>query len=124
MRTSIAALGIAGFLLAGTAAATLRIVEQGIETSTLSVSLPDDNTGSIAVSACASCKPMVLRLSPESRFFIGKSQVTYAEIRSLARGGASRQLNIFYESKGRAITRLVVPGARPAPPAVQQQRKD
>ncbi|HKE44534.1 MAG TPA: hypothetical protein VKB41_08350 [Steroidobacteraceae bacterium] len=123
MRTSIAALALTALLAAGTAAATLRVVELGIETSTLSVSLPDDISGSIAVTSCTTCKPMVLRLSPASRYFIGKSEVTYAEIRSLSRGGASRQLNIYYQVKGREITRLVVAGQRPAP-AVQPQRKD
>jgi len=122
MRTSIAALGLSLLLLAGSATATLRIVELGIETSTLSVSLPDDISGSIAVTGCASCKPMVLRLSSESRYFIGKSQVTYAQLRSLARGATSRQLNIYYQAKGREITRLVVPGPAPvAAPKVQQR---
>lgn len=119
MRKSIAILGLTALLLAGSATATLRIVELGIETSTLSVSLPDDSSGSIAVTACASCKPMVLQLAPGSRYFIGKSQVTYAQLRSLARTSNSRQLNIYYQAKGREITRLVVPGTAPASTGVQ-----
>jgi hypothetical protein len=121
MRKSIAALGLTALLLAASATATMHIVELGIETSTLTVSLPDDTTGSIAVTACASCKPMVLQLSPGSRYFIGKSQVTYAQLRSLARSGDSRQLNIYYQAKGREITRLVVPGPAPTAPVLQQR---
>ena len=114
-RTSLAALGLAALLIAGAAGASLRIVEQAIETSTLSISLPDDVTGSIAVTACDGCKPLLLRLSPGSQYFVGKSPVTYAEFRSLAVGSGARQLNIFYDGKARTITRLVVPGSRPAP---------
>lgn len=120
-RTLLAALGLAALLMAGGAGASLRIVEQAIETSTLSISLPDDVTGSIAVTACDGCKPVLLRLSPASQYFVGKSPVTYGEFLSLARGSAARQLNIFYDGKGRTITRLVVPGSRPAP--AQQPRK-
>lgn len=112
--TSLVALGLAALLVAGGAGATLRIVEQAVETSTLRISLPDDVGGSIAVTACSTCKPMVLRLSPDSQFFVGKSPVTYAQFRSLARDSA-RQLNIFYDGKGRTITRLVVPGSRLEP---------
>ncbi len=123
-RTSLAALGLAALLMADGAGASLRIVEQAIETSTLSISLPDDVTGSIAVTACDGCKPLLLRLSPGSQYFVGKSPVTYAEFRSLAVGSGARQLNIFYDGKGRTITRLVVPGSRPAPaPAPAQPRK-
>jgi hypothetical protein len=115
IRTSFAALGIAALLAAGGASATLRIVEQGIETSTLSISLPDDASGSIAVSACAACKPMLLQLSSDSKYFIGKTPVTYAQLRSAASGASSRQLNIYYDAKGRTITRLVVSGQPSAP---------
>ena len=119
-RTSLAVIGLIALLTAGAAGAALHIVEQAIETSTLSISLPDDVTGSIAVTACGGCKPLLLRLSPDSRYFVGKSPVTYAEFLSLTRGTAARQLNIFYDGKGRTITRLVVAGTRPAP---QQPRK-
>ena len=112
--TSFVALGLAALLVTSGASATLRIVEQAVETSTLSVSLPDDVSGSIAVTPCSTCKPMLLRLAPESQFFVGKSAVTYAQFRSLARDSA-RQLNIFYDGQGRTITRLVVPGSRPEP---------
>lgn len=113
MRTSLAALGIAALLLSGNATATLRIVEQGVETTTLSVSLPDEAAGSISVTPCGGCKPLLLQLAPSSLYFIGKAAVSYAELKSLARSSA-RQLDIFYEAKGRTITRLVVSGQRPA----------
>ena len=114
IRTSFAVLGIAALLAAAGAGATLRIVEQAIETSTLSTSLPDDESGSLAVSACNGCKPVLLQLSSKSQFFVGKTPVTYAQLRAAA-GVAARQLNVFYDAKGRTITRLVVSGQQGAP---------
>jgi biopolymer transport protein ExbD len=114
IRTSFAVLGLTALLAAGGAQATLRMVEQAIETSTLSTSLPDDSTGSLAVSACNGCKPVLLRLSSDSKYFIGKTPVTYAQLRAAA-SNAARQLNVFYDAKGRTITRLVVSGQSSAP---------
>ncbi len=114
IRTSVAILGIAALLMATGSGATLRMIEQAIETSTLTTSLPDDVTGSLAVSSCAGCKPVLLRLSSDSQYFIGKTPVTYAQFRAAA-SSAARQLNVFYDTKGRTITRLVVPGQQSTP---------
>ena len=109
-----------GLTLAFTAApleaTTFRIVEQAVETSTMSISVPDKNAGSLAVKACPSCKPMLLRLTPETRYLIGKTEVPYAEFVDLARGSSDRGLGIFYDGKERTITRLIISGTRVTPP--------
>jgi hypothetical protein len=120
-RTSFAVLAMAALLGASSAASTLRMVEQAIETSTVTTSLPDDATGSMAVSACAGCKPVLLRLSSDSQYFVGKTPVSYAQLRAAA-SDTTRQLNVFYDAKGRTITRLVVSGHLPAP--VRQPHKN
>ena len=51
---------------------------------------------------------------PKSQYFVGKTPVTYAQLRAAA-GAAARQLNVFYDAKGRTITRLVVSGQQGAP---------
>jgi hypothetical protein len=121
IRIALSVLGLAASLTAAAAGATLRMVEQAVETSTLTTSLPDDASGSIAVSACAGCKPVLLQLSSKSQYFIGKTPVTYAQLRAAA-NGSSRQLNVFYEAKDRTITRLVVSGGQSTP--VRQPHKD
>ena len=114
IRIALSAFGLAALLTAATAGATLNMVEQAIETSTMATSLPDEASGSIAVSSCAGCKPMLLQLTSKSQYFIGKTPVTYAELRAAA-NDSSRQLNVFYQAKDRTITRLVVSGGHSAP---------
>ncbi len=98
------------------ALAGLKVVEQAIETSTYVVSLPDDSGGSMAVTSCGQCKPMLLRLTPRSRFLVGGAQVPYAEFLVLARGSGDKGLNIFYDRKTGTITRLTLSGVRRATP--------
>jgi hypothetical protein len=114
-RWLFSAVGLALALTAVAAPAALRVVEQAVETSTLSISLPDRDSGSIAVKSCASCKPMLLRLTPSTQFMVGKSQVSYAEFSALARSAADRNLGVFYDGKEHTITRLVMFGAELAP---------
>jgi hypothetical protein len=114
-RWLIPAVGLALALTAVHAPAALRIVEQAVESSTLSVSLPDRDSGSIAVKSCADCRPMLLRLTPSTRFVVGGSEVSYAEFSALARGGTDRSLGVFYDGKEHTITRLVIFSAEFAP---------
>ncbi len=99
--------------------AGLKILEHAVETSTLVVSLPDSSTGSMAVKSCPSCKPMLLRLTPSSKFLVGRTPVPYAEFVALTRGASDRGLGIFYDRESRTITRLIIAGTRLASP---QQR--
>jgi hypothetical protein len=98
-------------------AAGFKVLEQAIETSTFVVSLPDGDTGSMAVKSCPQCKPLLLRLTPQSRFVVGGgAQVPYAEFLALARGSGDQGLNIFYDAKSGTITRLAMNGVHRAPP--------
>jgi hypothetical protein len=110
------ALGVV--LAGGTAAAApgIKVVEQAIETTTYVVSLPEGSNGSMAVKSCAQCKPVLLRLTPRSTFLIGSTPVKYSEFRAIARDAENRGLNIFYDGKSGAITRLRINGVRFAPP--------
>ena len=110
---------ILGVTLAGVAlpaAAALKVIEQAIETSTFVVSLPDGHTGSIAVKPCKQCKPLLLRLTPKSRFLVSGAQVPYSEFVALARGAGEHGLDIFYDGKSGTITRLLMNDVRRAPP--------
>jgi hypothetical protein len=109
------ALALMGSTLSASAAG-LKVVEQAIETSTFVVSLPDGDTGSMAVKSCGQCTPVLLRLTPRSRFMVGGAQVPYAEFLALARGSGNQGLNIFYDRKSGSITRLLMNGVHRAPP--------
>ena len=109
------ALGLVGSTL-NASAAGLTVLEQAIETSTFVVSLPDGDTGSMAVKSCPQCKPVLLRLTPHSKFLVGGAQVPYAEFLALARDSGDQGLNIFYDRKSGSITRLLMNGVHRAPP--------
>lgn len=112
---------LAGSCMAASAAG-FKVLEQAIETSTFVVSLPDGDTGSMAVKSCMQCKPLLLRLTPHSKFLAGGAQVTYAEFLALARGSGEQGLNIFYDRKSGSITRLLMNGVHRAPPTRKRSR--
>jgi hypothetical protein len=103
-------------------AAGFKVVEQAIETSTFVVSLPDGDSGSMAVKSCPQCKPLLLRLTPSSRFLVGGAQVPYAEFLALARASGDQGLDIFYDRKSGSITRLLMNGVHRAPPTRKRSR--
>lgn len=103
-------LAFSALLTSAAPAGEFRILEQAIETSTLKVSIPTDESGSMAVKACQSCTTMVLRLTPESTYRVGRSAVSFDEFASYVRSVGTRNLDIFYDAKNGTITRLVVAG--------------
>jgi hypothetical protein len=68
------------------------------------------------VKSCAQCKPLLLRLTPRSKFVVNGAPVAYSEFLAIARGTGDQGLNIFYDRKTSSITRLLMNGvSRPAP---------
>lgn len=82
--------------------------EEAIETSTSAVTLPRTVGGALMVRQCRSCELLIVRLEADSRFFIGKRQVTLPELARLFDGGGTHGLTVFYDRTDRTITRVVV----------------
>lgn len=82
--------------------------EEAIETSTSAVTLPRTVGGALMVRQCASCELLIVRLEADSRFFIGKRQVTLPELAKLLDDGGTHGLTVFYDRSDRTITRVVV----------------
>lgn len=82
--------------------------EEAIETSTSAVTLPRTVGGALMVRPCRSCEVLIVRLEADSRFFIGKRQVTLPELAKLLDGGGTHGLTVFYDRSDRTITRVVV----------------
>ncbi len=112
-KTTIVTIVIAAVLGASVAAADIRILEQAIETNSAAATLPDKSSGSIVVTACSTCSPVLLRLTPLSKYRVGRTEVTFDEFRALARDNGTRNLGVFYDAKKRTITRLVLSGDLP-----------
>lgn len=79
-----------------------------IESSTETLTAPLAKDGPLLARSCIACKSEALRLTPRTRFFIGKRQVTVAEINKLLQSGATHGLGIFYDRQAHTVTQLIV----------------
>lgn len=96
-----------GALAIGTASAELRLetIEECLESGTRDVSLPGAAGGTLSASPCRGCPTLRLRFDANTRYFIGKEQVSYTRLREAAAKGDLR-LDLFYEPKSRMLSRL------------------
>jgi hypothetical protein len=101
--------------LSGPAEALLTPAEEAVEATTVSVSLPTSEQGVIVTKTCPSCALTVLRLTAETRFLVGKTQVTLAQLQKFIATGGTRNLVILYAPRTHAVTRVIVKGELPRP---------
>ena len=101
------------FVGAASAALPLRAIEECIETGTRAVSLPGAAGGSISAAPCAGCAAVSLRFDARTRYLVGKQAVSYAKFRQAA-VKSDLQLDVFYDTKTRTVTRLRIPAVAPA----------
>ncbi len=59
------------------------------------------------------CALAVLRLTPETRFLVGKTQVTLAQLQKFVATGGTRNVVILYAPRTHAVTRVIVKGELP-----------
>ncbi len=102
----------AGFLLGclvgcGVLAAELPPVEQSVESMTDATSVPTA-LGAIAVRACPGCPAQYLTLTSQSKFFVGETEVAFAEFHKTAALPRPRGLVVHYRAEDKTITRVVL----------------
>lgn len=108
MSKNTAALLMIGLSIAGTAAAEMRATEHAIESSTASLHLPDRLPSSIALAPCDNgCAPTLLQLTETSRFFHGRTAVTFGELRELSSRPALN-VAVYFEPGSKVVTRIVI----------------
>jgi hypothetical protein len=84
-------------------------VDDCIEASTDSVTLPSTVPYRMTVLPCPTCKSLELAVDADTRFFVGEQSVTLAQLRAHAAGGV-RQLNVCRAVGSDRLTRLVMSG--------------
>jgi hypothetical protein len=99
--------------LSGPAQAVLIAAEEAVEATTVSLSLPASAQGVIVAKTCPSCALAVLRLTPETRFLVGKTQVTYAQLQKFIATGGTRNMVVLYAPRTHVVTRVIVMGELP-----------
>ncbi|HLS80493.1 MAG TPA: hypothetical protein VK025_03725 [Steroidobacter sp.] len=91
--------------------APLRSLEDAIETSTDAVVLPSTTSGSVTLRDCRPpCSMNSLQLTDQTRFFVGGSQVTYADFNAYVLRTGAQFLMVFHKPGEAIATRLMVFG--------------
>jgi hypothetical protein len=119
--TALAALLLLGISLS--AAATLRTIEQAYELTRNQVQLPDKPEGNLTVRPCPTCKPVILRVTTETVWFIyprtGKP-AGQPEVLAAFKASATNPrtlVYVYYEPQTRHVKRIVLD----APASVAQR---
>ena len=120
---------LAALLLLGVslpAAATLRTIEQAYELARNQVQLPDKPEGSLTVRPCPTCKPVILRVTTATAWFISPGTVKAAgqpagQAAVLASFKASATnphtlIYVYYEPQTQRVKRIVLDVPTPVVP--------
>jgi len=81
--------------------------EAAIESSTAIVNLPSSVPTTLDFTPCDTCSLVTLRLDDSSRFYVGRQQVTLADLRRYAQRGPAG-LDIFFRENTRLVTRIIL----------------
>lgn len=91
--------------------APLRALEDAVEATTETVLLPTSQPGTLTFRDCAEpCKLRSVEVTSQSTFFVGRSQVTFAEFIAHLRRTGPQSLKVFRQPDRNSVTRLVVTG--------------
>jgi hypothetical protein len=106
---------LAAATLSAVAQAQLIAKEQAIEGTTRSLSLPSSEQGVMVAKPCPTCALAVLRMTAETRLYVGKDAVSLAELQKFISTGGERHMVVLWDPRLRTITRILVPGQLPKP---------
>lgn len=113
LRLILACLGLVPVVvLAQDEAKRFTLVEQAMEVASAQLRLPAEVPATITARACSECPAQTLRITPATRFFIGKEPVTQVVFNRHVQQFRPT-LGIFY-GKASEITRFVAFGRTPA----------
>lgn len=105
--TLILVLALAGAAPAALGQATMEYPEEGIESSTLLVTLPDSVPAQWSVRACPDCRYLALRVDETTEFRVGQNPVTLGTLRRYAARGPTL-LGIYYDLRSKHVNRVIL----------------
>jgi hypothetical protein len=82
-------------------------IEHAVETSS-GVTSSATASGALAARSCSQCPTRYLSLTNESKFYVDRSAVPFAEFKALASEPGSRSMTIFYRAVDNTVTRVVI----------------
>jgi len=117
---------LAGALPAG---ASLGTIEQAYELSRSDVQLPFRPEGSVTVRPCASCKPVLLRVTTATGWFIAPQtrqaagQPAFLAAYKAAAANPATLVYVYYEPQTRRVNRIVLDVPTRAAPQATEARQ-
>lgn len=81
-------------------------IERAVETSSTVTSITTA-TGALAARSCSQCPTRYLTLTTESKFYVGRTAVPFAEFKLVA-GGSGHAMTILYRAVDNTVTRVVI----------------
>lgn len=99
---------IGAALLTGQAFAEKAVPQNAIEASTANLTIPRTDGGSMLARGCIGCETVLVQLGAGSRYFVGKQEVSLAQLNAFLSDGVTRGLTLMYDQKTRVVTRIVI----------------
>lgn len=113
MARSILALSLLTLATAASAGRTIELIENGLEVALGNVTLPGSAAGTVIVEPCETCDPQSLRVSADTRYFVGGTELTLSDFHLAADrilgsddGGASTLVGVYYGRETGTVTRI------------------
>jgi hypothetical protein len=117
MNTKLIALVLTSLLLlplSGNADnARSKVLEDGREVIPSMLTLPTLADGLLAIQGCSSCKRIPLQLARETRFYVGKTEVNYADLQRHLRAHPNVSVLVVSPRGQKIVTRIVADQATP-----------
>jgi hypothetical protein len=81
-----------------------------LEELTHRVAVPQGAGDSIVARLCATCAQTLLRLTPETQYFVGSEAVTFDALAKFWREGGRNSMAITYDRQSLTVFRIIVQG--------------
>ena len=101
-----------GLVWLGTAAAAAPLdpaefTEHAVETTSTATSIPTA-FGALAARSCLECPSRFVTLTGDSKFYVGRSPVPFAQFKAIASETRRRSMTIYYRAADNMVTRVVI----------------
>ena len=110
--TNFAVLTLAVMLLPLTGnAAPPRVLEDGREVTPAMLTLPSIPDGEVAIQGCGACKRLTFKMARNARFYVGPTEVTYADLQIYLRSHPEKAVTVVSPLGKNIVTRIQASGA-------------
>lgn len=100
------ALTFAMLLPIGASAAGFKVLEDGREVAPRMLTLPSLADGQLAIQGCGSCKRLTLKIAPNARFYIGATEVSFADLKRHLANNPNASVTVVSPIRQNIVSRI------------------